>query len=162
MSEQLYDHEKWVKDLKVGDMVCDCRYKHCKITSFTVSGSGDKNLQVDGGYAGSGISCSARHCCGPVDHEHWYVYILKCSDDTLYTGITNNLERRIGQHNKGKSGAKYTRTRRPVKLFKTIMVSTKSQALKLEYKIKQLSRSKKMKLKAYEHFDSETLKDLKL
>lgn len=75
----------------------------------------------------------------------WFVYILRCSDDTLYTGITNNLERRIEQHNEGK-GAKYTRGRGPVTLVKYFECASKSEALKLEYKIKQLSREEKLKL----------------
>ena len=75
----------------------------------------------------------------------WFVYILRCSDDTLYTGITNNLERRIEQHNKGK-GAKYTRGRGPVALVKSFEVDSKSEALKLEFKIKKLSKEEKLKL----------------
>ena len=47
----------------------------------------------------------------------WFVYILKCSDNTLYTGITTDIERRIKEHNSSNKGAKYTKTRRPVKLF---------------------------------------------
>lgn len=75
--------------------------------------------------------------------ELWYVYILKCSDDTLYTGITNNLERRVYQHNEGK-GAKYTRGRGPVALVKAFTAASKGEALKLEYHIKQLSREEKL------------------
>lgn len=75
----------------------------------------------------------------------WLVYILECSDKTLYTGTTNNLERRLKQHNDGK-GAKYTKGRSPVKLLKTFDAESKSEALKLEYKIKQLSREDKLKL----------------
>jgi putative endonuclease len=73
----------------------------------------------------------------------WHVYIVECSDKTLYTGITNNLERRITQHNEGK-GAKYTRGRGPVALIKSFTCSSKSEALKLEYKIKQLSKEEKL------------------
>ena len=73
----------------------------------------------------------------------WVVYILRCSDDTLYTGITNNLERRIQQHNDG-VGAKYTKGRGPVSLIKYFPCPSKSEALKLEYKIKQLPRDKKL------------------
>lgn len=74
----------------------------------------------------------------------WYVYIINCSkDDTLYTGITNNLEKRIAAHNKG-TGAKYTKGRTPVTLIKYFECSNKSEALKLEYKIKQLSREEKI------------------
>jgi len=75
----------------------------------------------------------------------WFVYILRCSDDTLYTGITNNLERRIKQHNEGK-GAKYTRGRGPVTLIKSFECESKSAALKLEFSIKQLPREEKLKL----------------
>ncbi len=73
----------------------------------------------------------------------WYVYLLCCSDNTLYCGITNNLEKRIDTHNK-KRGAKYTKSRLPVVLLKSFQVETKSEALKLEYKIKQLSREEKL------------------
>jgi predicted GIY-YIG superfamily endonuclease len=73
----------------------------------------------------------------------WYIYIIKCADDTLYTGITNNLERRIRQHNDNK-GAKYTKGRGPVVLVKSFTRLTKSDALKLEYKIKKLSREDKL------------------
>jgi putative endonuclease len=76
----------------------------------------------------------------------WYVYIVRCSrDDSLYTGITNNLDKRIKAHNDGK-GARYTKSRRPVSLLKYFEVENKSAALKLEYKIKQLSRAEKLKL----------------
>jgi len=75
--------------------------------------------------------------------ELWYVYILECSDKTLYTGITNDLDRRISQHNEGK-GAKYTRGRGPVALVRSFVCSSKSAALKLEYKIKQFSREEKL------------------
>lgn len=74
----------------------------------------------------------------------WFIYILQCSDGTLYTGITNNLERRIKQHNDGK-GAKYTRGRGPVILLKKFEVETKSQALKIELQIKSLSKDEKLK-----------------
>jgi putative endonuclease len=76
--------------------------------------------------------------------SNWCVYILKCSDGTLYTGMTNNIEQRLEQHNAGK-GAKYTRGRRPVILVKKFDVASKSEALKLEYKIKQLSKEEKLK-----------------
>lgn len=75
----------------------------------------------------------------------WYVYILHCCDETLYTGCTNNLEKRIAVHNAGR-GAKYTKARRPVTLFKFFPCANKSDALRLEYKIKKLSREEKLKL----------------
>lgn len=77
--------------------------------------------------------------------EVWFVYIVRCSDETLYTGITNNLERRIQKHNEGK-GAKYTKKRRPVTLLKSWEFPSKSAALKEEYRIKQLPRIEKLKL----------------
>lgn len=77
----------------------------------------------------------------------WYIYILKCADDTLYTGITNNLDKRIKQHNEGK-GAKYTRGRGPVALVKFFTRNTKSDALKLERQIKKLPREEKLKFNA--------------
>ena len=76
---------------------------------------------------------------------NWFVYILKCSDDTLYTGITNNLEKRIATHNSGK-GAKYTKGRLPVILLKKFETQSKSEALKLEIKIKKLPREQKLNL----------------
>ena len=74
-----------------------------------------------------------------------YTYIVKCSDETLYTGWTNNLEKRLEAHNSGK-GAKYTKTRRPVKLVYFEEYDTKQEAMKREYAIKQLSRQKKLAL----------------
>lgn len=76
-------------------------------------------------------------------YQKWFIYILRCSDGTLYTGITNNLEKRIKQHNEGK-GAKYTRGRGPVALVKCFEVLTKGEALKLEYHIKQLPKEEKL------------------
>jgi predicted GIY-YIG superfamily endonuclease len=76
-------------------------------------------------------------------YHKWYIYILECSDGTLYTGITNNLDKRIKQHNEGK-GAKYTRGRGPLTLVKFFTRNSKGEALKLEYKIKQLSKDEKL------------------
>lgn len=75
----------------------------------------------------------------------WYVYILQCNDGTLYTGITNDLDKRIAKHNSGK-GAKYTKVRLPVILKYKNEVADRSEASKLEYKIKQLTRQEKLKL----------------
>lgn len=80
-----------------------------------------------------------------MNHFMHYVYIVKCSDGTLYTGYTNNLNRRIKEHNEGE-GAKYTKGRRPVDLVYSEKFKTKSKALKREYRIKQLSRKKKFAL----------------
>ena len=75
----------------------------------------------------------------------YYVYILRCSDGTLYTGYTDNPERRVKVHNSGKGG-KYTRSRLPVELVYWEEHEDKSSALRREYAIKQLSRSEKLAL----------------
>ena len=77
--------------------------------------------------------------------QKWYVYILRCADDTLYTGITNNLERRLKAHNAG-TASKYTRVRRPVAMVYQEEVETKGEALRREFRIKSLPRSEKMVL----------------
>lgn len=74
-----------------------------------------------------------------------YVYILECIDNSLYTGYTNNIEKRLNTHNSGK-GSKYTRGRLPVKLIYYETFETKVEAMKREYYIKQLSRMDKLKL----------------
>lgn len=74
-----------------------------------------------------------------------YTYILECRDGTYYTGWTNNLSRRLRSHNSGK-GSKYTRSRLPVKLIYYHSYPTKNEAMKEEYRIKQLSRSEKSAL----------------
>ena len=74
-----------------------------------------------------------------------YVYIVKCKDESLYTGYAKNVEQRVEKHNKG-LGAKYTKVRRPVVLVYQEMYETKSEALKREYQIKQYSRNKKLAL----------------
>ncbi|MBM3261676.1 GIY-YIG nuclease family protein [Candidatus Kaiserbacteria bacterium] len=76
----------------------------------------------------------------------YFVYILECSDGTLYTGVTNDLERRLHRHNTAKAGAKYTASRRPVRLLYSEKRHTKSAALKRECKIKSLSRKEKREL----------------
>lgn len=74
-----------------------------------------------------------------------YTYIVKCSDGTLYTGWTKDLNKRLEAHNTGK-GAKYTRTRRPVKLVYFECFETKEEAMRREYEIKQFSREEKLRL----------------
>ena len=76
----------------------------------------------------------------------WHIYMVRCSDGTLYTGITNDLKKRIEAHNSGKDGARYTRSRRPVKLVYSGQVESKSAAAKLEYQLKKLPRLKKIRL----------------
>lgn len=77
--------------------------------------------------------------------ESWITYLLRCADDTLYCGITNNLIRRVKQHNEGK-GAKYTRGRGPVTVLKFWIYPTKGEALRFEAFVKKLSREEKLKL----------------
>ena len=74
-----------------------------------------------------------------------YTYIVKCNDGTLYTGWTNNLEKRIKDHNEGK-GAKYTKARLPVELVYYETFETKEEAMSREYAIKRLSRREKEEL----------------
>jgi len=75
----------------------------------------------------------------------YYVYILKCADNTLYTGITNDLGSRIVVHNSGK-GSKYTRTRLPVVLEYKEICENKSTALQRELQIKKMTRNRKLRL----------------
>lgn len=79
-----------------------------------------------------------------------YVYIVECRDGSLYTGWTNHLQERIQAHNQGK-GAKYTKSRRPVKLVHVECFATKEEAMRREYVIKQLPRRKKQMLIAAAH-----------
>ncbi len=75
----------------------------------------------------------------------WVCYLLRCADDTLYCGITNDLDKRIAAHNAG-TAAKYTRTRRPVQLAYEESCADKSAALKRELQIKALPRNTKLSL----------------
>ena len=74
------------------------------------------------------------------------VYILKCADKTLYVGSTNNLEKRLKQHNESKSGAHYTKIRRPVTLLYSETFTTLAEARRREAEIKRWNREKKMDL----------------
>ncbi|MCL2166346.1 MAG: GIY-YIG nuclease family protein [Clostridiales bacterium] len=73
----------------------------------------------------------------------YFVYILSCSDGTLYTGITNDPEARLAAHNSGK-GAKYTSGRRPVRIVYQKLCESKSEALRCEIKIKKMTRKRKL------------------
>ena len=79
-----------------------------------------------------------------AESDH-YVYILRCADDTLYTGYTTDVERRVAEHDSGE-GAKYTRGRTPVELVHVESYGSRSAAMSREYEIKQLSRSEKESL----------------
>ena len=74
-----------------------------------------------------------------------YTYIVECSDGSLYTGWTNNIEKRILAHNEGR-GARYTRGRTPVRLVHLEEFETKEEAMSREFAIKQLTREQKLKL----------------
>ena len=75
----------------------------------------------------------------------WWFYVLRCADDSLYAGITTDVVRRVAEHNgRGRRGAKYTRSRRPVVLLRTWACPDRSSASKLEARFKRLSRSEKL------------------
>ena len=76
----------------------------------------------------------------------YFVYIVKCSDDTLYTGIAKDLQKRVEEHNSSDKGAKYTKVRRPVALVYSEISQDRSSASKREYAIKKLSRLQKLEL----------------
>ena len=79
----------------------------------------------------------------------WFVYIVRCADDTLYTGIAKDVARRVAEHNSSKRlAASYTRGRRPVALVHREVVKTRSAAARREYEIKQLTRLEKERLLA--------------
>jgi len=79
-----------------------------------------------------------------VADDH-YVYVLRCADDTLYTGYTTDVERRVAEHDAGE-GAKYTRGRTPVELVHVEAFSSRSAAMSREHEIKSLSRAEKESL----------------
>lgn len=79
-------------------------------------------------------------------NQDWFVYILQCSDKTLYTGVTTDIERRIEEHNTGNKGAKYTAARRPVKLLYSEQLDSRSEAQQREHQIKSLTRQLKQQL----------------
>ena len=78
--------------------------------------------------------------------KQFYVYIVECADGTLYTGWTNDVEKRINEHNGGRSGAKYTRSRRPVRLLFVKECLSLSDALKEEARIKRMSKAQKIQM----------------
>ena len=84
-----------------------------------------------------------------IMEQTWYLYILKCKDDTFYTGITTNVEKRLEAHRAGK-GAKYTRGRGPLELVYRETCGSHSQALKRELQVKALPREEKQNLIAGE------------
>jgi putative endonuclease len=83
-----------------------------------------------------------------ANHPYWWVYIVQCSDDSYYTGITHNINQRIKQHNSGTKagGAKYTRARGPVQLVYLQQYSSHIEAARREIEIKKLKRTEKKEL----------------
>ncbi|WP_163339606.1 GIY-YIG nuclease family protein [Desulfopila sp. IMCC35008] len=75
--------------------------------------------------------------------KNWYVYILRCCDDTLYTGITTHLGRRLAEHNSPGSETRYTRSRQPVEMVYYENAANRSEAGKREYRIKKMARREK-------------------
>ena len=78
--------------------------------------------------------------------DNWLMYVVRCSDGSLYAGVTKNLKRRILEHNYGMRGAKYTRSRRPVEVVYEEECSDHSVALKKEWAFKKLSKVKKERM----------------
>ncbi|MGB5619946.1 MAG: GIY-YIG nuclease family protein [Desulfobacterales bacterium] len=78
-----------------------------------------------------------------MNKKEWIVYLVRCADESLYCGITNDIERRLVAHNSG-NGAKYTKSRMPVDVVGVSSKMTKSEALKLERRIKQVPAGKKV------------------
>jgi putative endonuclease len=76
----------------------------------------------------------------------YFVYIVACADETLYIGSTNNIEKRIKEHNTSKRGARYTSTRRPVQLVYTETYETITEAMRREYELKTWTRKQKLDL----------------
>jgi putative endonuclease len=79
-----------------------------------------------------------------VSGKQWFLYVVRCDDGTLYTGVTTDLNRRVNEHNTSKRGAKYTKTRRPVDLIWSKEYINRSEAQSAEYSLKKLSRKEKL------------------
>lgn len=79
-------------------------------------------------------------------NNEYFVYLVECKDKTIYCGYTNNLDKRINNHNNSIKGAKYTKNRRPVRLIYFESFDNKSSALKREHFIKKLTRDEKLNL----------------
>ena len=94
-----------------------------------------------------------------LDADMAYTYMVECSDGSLYTGWTNHLEERIECHNAGK-GAKYTRTRLPVRLVYYEVFATKQEAMRREYAIKQLTRAEKLQLIEGQNTNETTISEI--
>lgn len=78
-----------------------------------------------------------------VEDQKWYVYVVRCNDNSLYCGVSKNVENRVAEHNGNCRGAKYTRSRRPVTLVKQWELNNKAEALKAERRFKKLTKERK-------------------
>ena len=78
-----------------------------------------------------------------MGNRPWFLYVVHCSDGTLYTGVTTDIGRRIHEHKTGSRGAKYTKTRRPVRLIYRVGFENRSTAQRAEHKFKKLTRKQK-------------------
>ncbi len=87
----------------------------------------------------------------------WYTYIVRCNDETLYTGVTTDLARRLAEHNSARGGARYTRTRQPVQLMFAEKLASRSLACRREYIIKKLSAAAKKRLISDQQSQDEAL-----
>jgi len=76
----------------------------------------------------------------------WFFYVVRCEDDSLYAGVTTGLQRRVSEHNSGKCGAKYTRSRRPVHLVFSVQLANRSEAQQKEASFKKLTRKQKLEI----------------
>ena len=81
-----------------------------------------------------------------MSNRSWFVYILRCRDNTFYTGITTDLSRRLAEHNGGKRGARYTMARRPVTMVYAEPAPSRSAAARREYQLRRLSAAAKRSL----------------
>jgi putative endonuclease len=108
-----------------------------------ITKTGDGIEKRDNGFRSWKYKKNQRNIhAGESTLRQWVVYLIRCSDESLYCGITNDLKNRLAAHNSGR-GAKYTRSRRPVELVGASSEMTQSDALKLEYRVKQLPAGKK-------------------
>lgn len=81
-----------------------------------------------------------------MNKDNWSLYLIRCKDNSLYTGITTDVTRRFSEHTEGKTGAKYLRGKGPLSLVFHKVVGNRSEASKMEIKVKKLSKSEKEKL----------------
>jgi len=88
---------------------------------------------------------AAKDSADKVHSENWCVYVLKCSNNAFYIGLTNNIERRLKEHEQGR-GSKFVRSWRPFELVKTVSCKNAGEARSLEYHLKKLTRNKKIEV----------------